>query len=97
MTAQPSEPFGPAVARLMRERGLSYRGLARETGLSAGYLNHLVQGTRPVPSEDVLERLAVALGVTVDRFTEHRLRRVVEGLAGRPEVVDRLYLETVQD
>jgi transcriptional regulator with XRE-family HTH domain len=97
VTGQPSEPFGPAVARLMRERGLSYRGLARETGLSAGYLNHLVQGTRPAPSDEVLERLAAALGVTVDRFTEHRLRRVVEGLARRPELVDRLYLETVQD
>jgi transcriptional regulator with XRE-family HTH domain len=97
VTGQPSEPFGPAVARLMRERGLSYRGLARETGLSAGYLNHLVQGTRPAPSDEVLERLAAALGVTVDRFTEHRLRRVVERLGGRPELVDRLYLETVQD
>lgn len=97
MSATPSEPFGTAVARLMRERGLSYRGLARETGLSAGYLNHLVQGTRPTPSDEVLVRLAVALGVPVDRFTEHRLRRVVEQLAQRPELVDRLYLETVQD
>ena len=97
MSAAPSEPFGSAVARLMRERGLSYRGLARETGLSAGYLNHLVQGTRPAPSDEVLERLAGALGVTVDRFTEHRLRRVVERLAATPELVDRLYAETVQD
>jgi hypothetical protein len=48
-------------------------------------------------SREVLERLAAALGVTVDRFTEHRLRRVVERLGGRPELVDRLYLETVQD
>ena len=97
MSATPSEPFGSAVARLMRERGLSYRGLARETGLSAGYLNHLVQGTRPPPSDEVLERLATALGVTVDRFTEHRLRRVVDHLGRRPELVDRLYGETVQD
>ena len=97
MSAAPSEPFGSAVARLMRERGLSYRGLARETGLSAGYLNHLVQGTRPAPSDEVLERLAAALGVTVDRFTEHRLRRVGERLAASPELVDRLYRETVQD
>ena len=97
MRAAPSEPFGSAVARLMRERGLSYRGLARETGLSAGYLNHLVQGTRPAPSDAVLERLATALGVTVDRFTEHRLRRVSERLAASPELVDRLYHETVQD
>ena len=97
MTTTPSEPFGAAVARLMRERGLSYRGLARETGLSAGYLNHLVQGTRPTPSDEVLERLATALGVTVDRFTEHRLRRVVDHLAASPELVDRLYAESVQD
>jgi transcriptional regulator with XRE-family HTH domain len=97
MTPAPSEPFGSAVATLMRERGLSYRGLARETGLSAGYLNHLVQGTRPPPSDEVLERLAAALGVTVDRFTEHRLRRVVDHLSEHPELVDRLYRETVQD
>jgi transcriptional regulator with XRE-family HTH domain len=97
VTPTPSEPFGSAVARLMRERGLSYRALARETGLSAGYLNHLVQGTRPTPSDAVLERLAVALGVTVDRFTEHRLRRVVDHLADSPALVDRLYGETVQD
>jgi transcriptional regulator with XRE-family HTH domain len=93
----PSEPFGTAVARLMRERGLSYRGLARETGLSAGYLNHLVQGTRPTPSDAVLERLAAALGVEVDHFTEHRLRRVVERLGEHPEMVDRLFREAVQD
>jgi transcriptional regulator with XRE-family HTH domain len=97
VSATPSEPFGSAVATLMRERGLSYRALARETGLSAGYLNHLVQGTRPAPSDEVLERLAGALGVQADRFTEHRLRRLVEHLAAHPELVDRLFLETVQD
>jgi transcriptional regulator with XRE-family HTH domain len=93
----PSERFGSAVARLMRERGLSYRALARATGLSAGYLNHLVQGTRPAPSDEVFERIAAALGVEAPRFTEYRLRRVVERLAARAELVDRLYLETVQD
>ena len=81
----------------MRERGLSYRGLARETGLSAGYLNHLVQGNRPAPSDAVLERLATALGVTVDRFTEHRLRRVGERLAASPSSWTGCIAETVQD
>ena len=51
-----SEPFGPAVERLMTETGVTYRGLAAKTGLSAGYLNHLVHGNRPVPSNDVVER-----------------------------------------
>ena len=55
--------FGAALARLMAERGLSYRQLASRTGLSGGYLNHLVHGNRPVPSKDVVARLAAALGV----------------------------------
>ena len=53
-----SEPFGPAIERLMDETGTTYRGLAAKTGLSAGYLNHLVHGNRPVPSNEVIERLA---------------------------------------
>ena len=46
-----SEPFGPAVERLMNETGVTYRALASKTGLSAGYLNHLVHGNRPGPVE----------------------------------------------
>jgi transcriptional regulator with XRE-family HTH domain len=93
----PSEPFGTAVARLMHERGVSYRALALESGLSAGYLNHLVQGTRPTPSDAVMQRVAAALGADPTRFTEHRLRRVVEQLSAQPALVDRLYAESVQD
>ena len=40
----------------MNESGTTYRGLAAKTGLSAGYLNHLVHGNRPVPSNDVIKR-----------------------------------------
>ena len=62
------EPFGPTVERLMGSTGVTYRGLAEKTGLSAGYLNHLVHGTRPVPSNDVVERLASSLGVEPEHF-----------------------------
>ena len=41
------EPFGPTIERLMGETGVTYRGLADKTKLSAGYLNHLVHGNRP--------------------------------------------------
>ena len=50
------EDFGRTIERLMGETGLTYRGLASKTGLSAGYLNHLVHGNRPVPSKDVVAR-----------------------------------------
>jgi Helix-turn-helix. len=86
-----SEAFGPAVERLMNETGLTYRALAAKTGLSAGYLNHLVHGNRPVPSSDVVEGLAGALDVEPEHFREYRLRVITEKLEAMPDLVDRLY------
>jgi transcriptional regulator with XRE-family HTH domain len=85
------EPFGPTIQRLMDERGLTYRALADKTGLSAGYLNHLVHGNRPVPSDDVIASLAKALGVDPDHFQEVRIRHIAERLERMPELIDRLY------
>ena len=85
------EPFGATVERLMEEAGLTYRSLAERTGLSAGYLNHLVHGNRPVPSNDVVETLADALGVEPEHFREYRLRVITERLEEMPELIDRLY------
>jgi transcriptional regulator with XRE-family HTH domain len=86
-----AEPFGAAVERLMNETGLTYRALAAKTGLSAGYLNHLVHGNRPVPSNDVIETLAGALAVEPEHFREYRLRMITERLEELPDLVDRLY------
>jgi transcriptional regulator with XRE-family HTH domain len=85
------EPFGATVERLMVENAVTYRGLAEKTGLSAGYLNHLVHGNRPVPSNDVVARLADALGVEPEHFREVRLRVITERLEAMPEMIDRLY------
>ena len=85
------EPFGPTVERLMTENGVTYRSLADRTGLSAGYLNHLVHGNRPVPSNDVVETLAEALGVEPEHFREYRLRIITRKLEQMPDLIDRLY------
>jgi len=86
-----SESFGPSIERLMNETGITYRGLAAKSGLSAGYLNHLVHGNRPVPSNEIVEQLAVALDVEPDHFREYRLRVITEKLEAMPDLVDRLY------
>jgi transcriptional regulator with XRE-family HTH domain len=86
-----AESFGDAIERLMNELGVTYRGLASRTDLSAGYLNHLVHGNRPVPSNDVIERLAGALDVDPDHFREYRLRVITDRLERMPDMVDRLY------
>jgi transcriptional regulator with XRE-family HTH domain len=85
------DPFGPTVERLMNETGVTYRALADKTKLSAGYLNHLVHGNRPVPSNDVVDTLAAALGVEPEHFREYRLRVITEKLEAMPELIDRLY------
>jgi transcriptional regulator with XRE-family HTH domain len=85
------EPFGTTMERLMDETGVTYRGLAAKTDLSAGYLNHLVHGNRPVPSNEVIERLAGALGVEPAHFVEYRLRVITDRLEQLPAMIDRLY------
>ena len=75
----------------MGERRVTYRGLADQTGLSAGYLNHLVHGNRPVPSDDVVQKLADALGVEPEHFIEYRVRVITNRLEQMPDLVDRLY------
>jgi transcriptional regulator with XRE-family HTH domain len=85
------ESFGPTIERLMEEAGITYRGLAAKSGLSAGYLNHVVHGNRPVPSNEIMRRLASALDVEPEHFLEYRLRVITERLEALPDLVDRLY------
>lgn len=86
-----SDPFGATVQALMAETGTTYRALAERTNLSAGYLNHIVHGNRPVPATGVLRVLAAALGVEPEHFREHRIRVITERLEEMPDLVDRLY------
>ena len=86
-----NEPFGPTIRRLMAETGITYRGLADKTGLSAGYLNHVVHGNRPVPANAHMKSLAKALGVEPEHFIEYRVREITRRLEKMPDLVDRLY------
>ena len=85
------DSFGPTIERLMGDTGVTYRALADKTKLSAGYLNHLVHGNRPVPSNDVVRTLAESLGVEPEHFREYRLRVITRKLESMPELIDRLY------
>jgi transcriptional regulator with XRE-family HTH domain len=83
--------FPEALKGLMEERRLSYRQLAYKTKLSAGYLNHLTKGTRPVPADQVIGIIAGALCVEPDFFMEYRLRKVTDVLDNAPSLADKLY------
>jgi transcriptional regulator with XRE-family HTH domain len=83
--------FGAALGHLMQARGVSYRQLSRLTDLSGGYLNHLVHGNRPVPANEVIERIAAAFEIDPATFLDYRMRIVWDALSARPDLVDRLY------
>ena len=90
------EPFGTTIEKLMDETGVTYRALAAKTNLSAGYLNHLVHGNRPVPANPVIQSIAKAVGMKADSFREFRIRKVSEALAKKPELVDKVYVDIVK-
>jgi transcriptional regulator with XRE-family HTH domain len=90
-------PFGETLIALMAEQGVTYRQLAARAGLSAGYLNHMVHGNRPVPANDMMARLAQALGVEPEHFREYRIRVITERLEEMPELVDRLYRRLAEE
>ncbi|MBE0429408.1 MAG: helix-turn-helix domain-containing protein [Thermoleophilia bacterium] len=83
--------FSDALRQLLKARGMSYRRLATRTRLSAGYLNHLACGSRPVPSDQVIKILARALRVKPEHFFEFRMRRLMAELNNNPELADRLH------
>ena len=86
-----TEPFGKTIQALMADTDTTYRALAERSGLSAGYLNHIVHGNRPVPSNEVIRTLAEALGVEPEHFREYRIRMITEKLEEMPGLVDRLF------
>jgi transcriptional regulator with XRE-family HTH domain len=91
------QAFPQALRELMQLRHMSYRRLATRTKLSAGYLNHLACGTRPVPADVVIKTIARALRVKPEYFFEYRQRGLQLALYKAPQLADRLYDFVVAD
>lgn len=58
--------FGERLRELRRQAGLSQTKLANRVGVSNGYICDLERGRRGVPTGPILQRIAQALGVSVD-------------------------------
>lgn len=78
MSEQSEKPFGESLRSLMRERGLTYRGLADaigtldERGMTHAHINMLANG-HDRPSIRAMELIARACGVDPNYFAEYRL------------------------
>jgi len=60
---------GKFVLRAAKEKGMSLRALARESGVSNSYLSQVTRGLF-TPAPDVLIKLSPHLGVTPEKMFE---------------------------
>ena len=83
-------PFGEAIRRIRRERGVSQKDMARALNVSAAYLSALENGRRGQPGFDFLQRVAGYLNIIWDeaddlfRVASISHPRVVVDTAGMP-------------
>lgn len=53
------------LKNIRKEKNLTLEELSEKTGVSAGYLCHLENGSRTHPSIEVMEKIAQALNKTI--------------------------------
>lgn len=84
-------PFGVAVSVIMRARHIGVRRLARDAGVSPGYLSRVlrgVEGKRPSPA--LIRRVAEVLDLPAAFFLEQRRERIVVRIEQDLRLVDVL-------
>ena len=87
-----SRALADELPRLLEERGLTLRGLARLAGVDHAHLSRVLRhqpGKRP--SADLARRIAQALELPEDFFPEAREGLVVEHVRRNPKLRDELY------
>lgn len=80
--------LGDKIRRLRKEKGLTLEELGKEAGSSKSYIWELENRDPPRPSAEKLQRIAAALGVTVDYLID-------QGQPDLPsdEVLDRAFYQ----
>jgi transcriptional regulator with XRE-family HTH domain len=93
MADRTQRPFVEELPDLLRDRQLSVRQLARDTGVTSSHFSRLLRGIgyRTKPSKELAERVAIALGLPPDYFVEYREGVVLEAVRTRPRLREELY------
>lgn len=85
-------PFTVEVPKLLAERGLTVSDLARAVGVSQPYLSRVINGKDyKTPANDLPRRVAIALDLPENYFSESRERWLTERIKADPKLRQRLY------
>lgn len=94
------DPFGPHLKQARRRRGVSQERLAELAGMDRGHISKIEAGKIRRPTDEVVQRLADALGMTADEV-EREFRWTQEGppVAAPPtrDEIDRLRVALAVD
>jgi transcriptional regulator with XRE-family HTH domain len=71
------------AARVIREKGFTYVGLARELGISSGHLYNAVNGNT-IPSSELRDLLPAALATPLSRLFNADVLEQEHDKRGRP-------------
>jgi transcriptional regulator with XRE-family HTH domain len=85
-------PFVEEVPRLLQERNLSLRALARKAGVADSHLSRVLrQVDYKSPGPDLARKVALALDLPEDYFPEFREAFVLERVRCDPRLREQLY------
>ena len=89
-------PFRNAVGDLLHERGWTQRDLAGAVGVDPAHVCRLLKrGSRLRATPELLARIARALQVEPEFFTEYREWCVLEAVRQNPSLRERLFTRVV--
>jgi transcriptional regulator with XRE-family HTH domain len=91
-----NRPFPEELPRLLKGKGLTLRGLAREVGgIDHAYLSRMLSGKTAVNVRHA-ERVALVLGLASDYFPEVREAAVIAAIRSNPRLRDAIYFDHVR-
>lgn len=91
-----TNPFSEELPRILTERSVTMRALAREVGgLDHAYLSRMLRGRVPVNVHHA-RRIARYLRLPEDYFAEVREAAVVDAVRRRPRLRDEIYFKHVK-
>lgn len=90
--ARTADRFAEVLPRLLEDREISQRSLARTLGVSQAHLSRLSgSAATQAPSPKLAAAVAEALGLPAGYFVESRRAAVIEAIDRDTAVLDRLY------
>jgi transcriptional regulator with XRE-family HTH domain len=90
-----TRPFADELPRLLAERGLSLRLVARDVGgFDHAYLSRML-AAKVKPNPEHVAHIAEYLGLADDYFPEVREARTIEAIRGSPTLRDEVYFGRV--